>query len=439
MYKYIVTRFINWLLNNQFKINIFFIKSILITTSIISYPIDLSFNIFSKLIDKKILYTLNNYLYIFSSIISLLVKDFYETSISICDKNYFNTVTLYLDTNDKLDKNIIKMLSKTHYKKVVIEYNQVNTITYLKNINKFFYTFPYVTLNFNNSIDEIPDNITHVQIKGIFNQPIYKLSSSLVYLELGYKFNNIIKEYPRTLKYLIFGDCFNQELGNLPENLIYLQLGRNFNKSLDNLPSSIKYLYLLDSKFNNSVDNIPNKIKELVLTGNFNKSIDNLPTSLQSLLLGNKFNQPIDNLPRNLLCLRIENSIDGPVRNLPFGLKYLIFKGHVKNNNILLPKYLESFSYCFDNKDIGFFDINELPETLTNLTLLGFMDKEIKILPKNLKLLALNNDYKYKNNIKDIASKNIITYYTYSFYGDWNKILTYHPEFFQYFHINNTI
>jgi hypothetical protein len=66
----------------------------------------------------------------------------------------------------------------------------------------------------------------------IFNQPVDNLPKNLTHLTFGYEFNQPVDNLPKTLTHLSFGSCFNQSLNKLPENLIFLKLGLNFQQDV---------------------------------------------------------------------------------------------------------------------------------------------------------------------------------------------------------------
>ena len=119
----------------------------------------------------------------------------------------------------------------------------------------------------------------------------------------GYSFNQSINNLPYNLTHLTICNSFNQPIDNLPPNLIYLKIGVSFNQPINNLPSGLLYLEL-GSNFNHPIDNLPPNLETLILSIYFNQPIDNLPQSLKHLELSLYFNQDINNLPNTLEFIR---------------------------------------------------------------------------------------------------------------------------------------
>ena len=97
-----------------------------------------------------------------------------------------------------------------------------------------------------------------------------------------------VNEYPNHSK-------FNQNVDKLPQNLTHLTFGRYFNKNVDNLPPNLTHL-TFGLSFNKNVDNLPPNLTHLTFGLTFNKNVDNLPPYLTHLTIGYKFNQNINNL-----------------------------------------------------------------------------------------------------------------------------------------------
>jgi hypothetical protein len=123
---------------------------------------------------------------------------------------------------------------------------------------------------------------------------------------------------------------FNQSVDNLPNSLTHIKFGYNFNKSVDNLPLMIVWLEF-DKCFNQYVDILPNNLKYLVFGDDFNKPVDNLPNSLEYLSFGKCFNQQINSLPNTIVYIGIGNHKDNQcdfnqkVLFLPLNLNNLVF------------------------------------------------------------------------------------------------------------------
>jgi hypothetical protein len=60
--------------------------------------------------------------------------------------------------------------------------------------------------NFNTTVDNLPENLTHLTFGNIFNKEVNYL--------------------PKKLSHLYFGTCFDKTVNNLPNNLSHLYFGR---------------------------------------------------------------------------------------------------------------------------------------------------------------------------------------------------------------------
>jgi hypothetical protein len=70
---------------------------------------------------------------------------------------------------------------------------------------------------FNQNVDNLPDNITHLSFVNSFSLKIFHFT-----FVPSSDFNQVINKYPINLTHLTFGTNYNQPLNNLPNSLIYL-------------------------------------------------------------------------------------------------------------------------------------------------------------------------------------------------------------------------
>ena len=84
---------------------------------------------------------------------------------------------------------------------------------------------------------------------------------------------------------MTFGNYFNQRVDNLPKNITHLTFGDNFNQPVDNLPKNITHL-ILRQTFSQLVDNLPNTIVEL--SCGFSSKIK-LPHCLKKLIITTEY------------------------------------------------------------------------------------------------------------------------------------------------------
>jgi len=145
--------------------------------------------------------------------------------------------------------------------------------------------------SFNQSIDFLPDGVTHLQLGRRFNKPIMNL--------------------PRTLKHLIIAAneiayCdFNQSLDYLPEGLEFLTIKLNqvFNMPVNNLPAGLKYLQFICKGFRHSINNLPDGLESLIILCFDYYNTYHLPTNLKKVLITDKLSteDEIEVLNKNLI------------------------------------------------------------------------------------------------------------------------------------------
>ncbi len=177
-----------------------------------------------------------------------------------------------------------------------------------------------------------------------FNHPIDKLSEkNIIVLSLGRCFAHSLDNLPSTLKILNmeFNENFNEPIDNLPNNLECLKLGYNFNQPLNNLPESLKVLWT-SCHFNQPLDNLPNRLINLRTGGDFIQPLDNLPNSLQVLEIGEQYKHSLEKLPESIKFLTICSDSARTINYLPPNLETLVLK-YVKQyyiDSYIIPKTL---------------------------------------------------------------------------------------------------
>ena len=168
---------------------------------------------------------------------------------------------------------------------------------YYKNID-FLKQLPQLThLEFteiDKTIDYLPQTLKYLKLGNEFYQHVSILPRHLTYLEFSYSciFNDTVDDLPDTLTHLIFGYAFNKSVDKLPATLTHLTFGYNFNQSVDKLPATLTHL-TFGHKFNQSIENLPNNITHLSLDDNFTKEIHKLPAKLKELKVA--FTYPFTN------------------------------------------------------------------------------------------------------------------------------------------------
>lgn len=121
-------------------------------------------------------------------------------------------------------------------------------------------------------INKIPKSVTHIILGNSFNLPINNFHDGLIYIKFGGEFNQsmgtINNCFPQSMKEIHFGNKFDQSLDNLPNNLTHLSLGKFFSKSIKNIPTSITHLHL-GNDFTTIKESLPKSITHLSICWNY--------------------------------------------------------------------------------------------------------------------------------------------------------------------------
>lgn len=192
--------------------------------------------------------------------------------------------------------------------------------------------------NFNDSIDNLPPNVTHLSFADKFNKPVDNLKylKHLTHITFGYKFNQPVDNLPESLIDVTFGAKFNKPVDKLPKNLKHLTFDRGgaFTRTVDKLPDLTHLTFGFN--FNRSVDKLPKTLIYLKFGDKFNKHVyKSLPqlTNLTHLIFGFNFNKPIDHLKhlKNLTHLTFGHDFNQPLIHLPKSLRHLIIRRHYEH------------------------------------------------------------------------------------------------------------
>ena len=200
-------------------------------------------------------------------------------------------------------------------------------------------------------------------------KPEFK-NSKITHLVITNKFTKKLDNLPNNLKYLyIKGEFYPKNeyiVDKLPNSLELLHCDHSCNRIISVLPPKLKYLRI--NELNNFIDNLPSSLIYLKTNFDFNKQIDFLPASLKYLYFGHNFNQPINNLPSGILELKLNKLFEQPLSNFPSNLKKLILRKTI-NHPVILPSSLEylDIKYCSIDKDIDIV----LPSSLKLLNKIG--------------------------------------------------------------------
>lgn len=238
--------------------------------------------------------------------------------------------------------------------------------------------------DFNLTINKLPYGLKKLEFEDKFNKPIDKLPDTIEELRLGYKFNQVVNKWPASLKRL---ECdthskFNYPLVNLPDGLKEIYLSFWYNVKIEVFPRELEIIDMGDS-YSFPLDNFGPNLKKLILPRRFNFPLENLPIGLKYLRLGNDFNQSLDFLPDTLEVLILSNRFEGSLGNLPSSLKALSIRDALVVSDIdSLPDSIEILhisSICDD----------------------GEYDIDIKKLPRNLKILMIDEEDKTEYPVGD--------------------------------------
>jgi len=169
--------------------------------------------------------------------------------------------------------------------------------------------------------------------------------------DYDYSQDTLVIELIKTYKKVIIGDLINQSIDFLPEGVTHLQLGRRFNKPIMNLPLTLTHLIIAANEiaycdFNQSLDYLPEGLEYLIIKLNqvFKMPINNLPKSLKHLRFSCKvFHHPINNLPDGLESLTITCFDYDNTHHLPNALKKIYITNKLTEDEVeVLNKNLES-------------------------------------------------------------------------------------------------
>lgn len=197
----------------------------------------------------------------------------------------------------------------------------------------------------------------------------------------------------KKIKHLKFGKKFDQSVDNLPENIETITFGMEFNRPVDNLPGNLKGLKF-EYRFNQNIDFLPASVKFLELGENFNRPLDNLPTGLETLIIKSTLVGCYNNLPRNLKLLSIDSGSQDfagnqhfYLRNLPEGLThfYIGDTHETERTTWFIEKIPETVTHL--KLTCGEQVIDKLPDGLIYLQTEGKFRKKITHLPETLKYL----------------------------------------------------
>lgn len=261
---------------------------------------------------------------------------------------------------------------------------------------------------------------------------------------------------------IIFASAFNKKIPRLPASLLHLHIGDNFQFALDNLPKGLENLHIGETegaRFNQPLELLPHSLHELKIRGNFAHSLDSLPQSLERLEL-QYYNFPLNHLPSDLGFLKLGAAYSHPLVDLPSNIHTIFCRYnnaaildvefppslthlHVTEMNLNVARarvpesitsltIYESFSGIFEPegfgnlKEVTFINsqvpdfknplanlstahfINNLPQTLTLLTLPPWFNAPIHLLPPQMEFIQFGPRFNKDINTLPDSIKSII-------------------------------
>lgn len=160
---------------------------------------------------------------------------------------------------------------------IIIEYENKSMID-LTSLNKMMYNNrKYISLDFD--YNKLKKFETNFQIKSLYDVNELPLKNIK---------NEIFK--------IIFFKLFDDKINGLPKNVTHVTFGFYFNQKVDDLPNDITHL-TFGHYFNQTVDKLPKNITNLTFEGDYNRKTEKLPQSVIHLTFGYRFNQKVNNLP----------------------------------------------------------------------------------------------------------------------------------------------
>jgi hypothetical protein len=137
----------------------------------------------------------------------------------------------------------------------------------------------------NSSMDNIPDDVTHI----IFDK----------------RFDFSIDDLPYGITQITFGRDFDQYIDFLPESVTHITFGKYFNKPIDHLPNSITHINFAGDQFRHRLDKLPSSVTHITFGKYYDESIDKLPSSVTHITITNPDPSILETLPNTVRWLYI--------------------------------------------------------------------------------------------------------------------------------------
>ena len=198
--------------------------------------------------------------------------------------------------NDPLDINLI-----SQYKKIIFSDYQLSEGIYNAYENNIFNNFIWVGSYFNQKVNLLPHQLTHLTFGWMFNQEVDNLPHLLTHLTFGSCFNQEVNWVTPLLTHLTSGFAFNKPNIYLPSGIKYLKLDCNNSYIIAQLSSNIEVLEL-DKEFNLELNDLPNLLKKIIFheESDYDKELNCLPKFVEQIQLPYNYNKQIKNLPQKL-------------------------------------------------------------------------------------------------------------------------------------------
>ena len=134
-----------------------------------------------------------------------------------------NTIIFVPHFNNDLDINLL-----SNFNKLIFSDYEINDRLFeayeSENLNKFV----FFGNQFNQEVNMLPQEITHITFGWHFNQKVNNLPRNITHLTFGCKFNQEVNNLPQSITYLTFGIHFNQEVNNLPQYITHITFHNQF-------------------------------------------------------------------------------------------------------------------------------------------------------------------------------------------------------------------
>jgi hypothetical protein len=267
------------------------------------------------------------------------------------------------------------------------------------------YAFPeslrilrFINCDFGQNLKGLPRDLQQLELSGDLDKVILNdIPNGLQRLCIKGWFNKPLDQLPKQLHTLVVDtNDFNQPLEHLPSSLRTLKLLGSFNQSLQFLPHQLQHLFLKSTKFDHELYNLPVTLKTLYLNMNcINKGINALPPRLETLyiLCYHHVKEPIYNLPHTILHLNLTELIISIIKQLPCHLYKLgVLGGPYKSCYFatfmtIIPPSLRILTW----KNTNGFSLADFPVFLTELNLSFELVQPITVWPLSLQRLRAGN------------------------------------------------